>query len=150
MPRKSATQVSQAVSRMLEAGYLKSVPAFYPVLLNHPPTPVPPRSPRVRTFDDMPESIVRRERESQKIIDGTAGQRSGQTMKQLKSRIPSLNPKPIVYLEDKVRKQFFMDHPWEGLKPRQIVEKEKLDKPKVAPQEVTELTWWSRNPQPEE
>ncbi|CAO1617575.1 unnamed protein product [Sympodiomycopsis kandeliae] len=150
MPRKSATQITQAVSRMLEAGYLKSVPTFYPVLLNNPPTPLPPRSPYPRTLEDVPQSIAKQSLASEQRAQGLLQDEGASSRKKMRSRIPSLNPKPIVYLEDTIRKQFYMDHPWEGFKPRQIVEQEKVEKPKEAPEDVTDLVWWSTNPQPED
>lgn len=72
------------------------------------------------------------------------------TKKKMRTRTPSLAPQPIVYLHDRVRRQFYLDHPWEGLRPRILAEKEKVEEPARVPAEVTELTWWSTNPQPEE
>lgn len=150
MPRKSASLVPHAVSSLLKGGYMKAVPAFYPAVLNNPPLSIPPRTPYTRTSDDLPANVVRQRKVQSEREQGDAASHPRRTQRYYKSRTPSLKPQPIEYLEDRVRKQFFKDHPWEGFQPRHLVEKEVLDEPRVAPKEVTELVWWSTNPQPEE
>lgn len=129
---------------------MKAVPAFYPAVLKHPPLPVPPRTPSARTSDDLPVRVVRQRQVQHEREEREPELHPRRTQRYYKNRLPTLKPRPIEYLEDRVRQQFFKDHPWEGFEPRHLVEKEKLDEPKVAPKEVTELVWWSTNPQPEE
>lgn len=148
MPRRIPQQVPQSISRMLQGGFYKTPPVSHIPLLFNPPTPLPSLSPVPRTAEDLPVGLVRKLQ-----ADKTAGSRErdrGNSIKRMRSRAPSLRPKPIVYLHDIVRKQFYIDHPWEGLRPRSVVEKEKLDEHPQPPKEVTSLTWWSTNPQPEE
>jgi len=38
------------------------------------------------------------------------------------SRQPKPKVMPIVYLEDRVRQRFFLDHPFEAFRPRTLVE----------------------------
>lgn len=153
MPRRLATQVPQTISRLLQGQYIKAVPSSYSALVAHPPVPIPPRAPFPRTLDDLPEGY---QRKAGLAADGSSEQNvarrrdANNSKKKMRTRTPSLKPKPIVYLEDRVRRQFFLDHPWEGLRPRTLVEQETVAQEASAPAEVTELTWWSTNPQPEE
>lgn len=75
--------------------------------------------------------------------------------KKLRSQMPPLRPQPIVYEADRVRRQFFRDHPWEAKRPAILTEMEdtleELVVPQLAPGELPELTMWSRiNPSVED
>lgn len=142
MPRRLASQVPQTISRLMQGGFLKAPPTAYSALTEYPPVQVPPRHPYQRANHDLPEPS------SSHIAAATC--RRANSVKKVRTRTPSLKPKPIVYLEDKVRLQFYRDHPWEGFRPRILVEHETLQKEKLPEPEVTELAWWSTNPGPEE
>lgn len=142
MPRRLAAQVPQTISRLVQGGYIKHFPPVFVALTETPPLEVPARSPYQRSTEDLPQP-------SSSHISA-ANCRRANTLKKVRTRTPSLKPKPIVYLEDKVRQQFYRDHPWEGFRPRILVEHQTIQEAKVAPPEVAELTWWSTNPGPEE
>ncbi|PWN21371.1 hypothetical protein BCV69DRAFT_298389 [Microstroma glucosiphilum] len=148
MPRRIAAQVPQTISRLMQGGYIKTPPVSYQALLAHPPTTLPPRAPYPRPTEDLPESLVKAARNA----EGDPSRRRDpmNSKKKMRTRTPSLAPQPIVYLHDRVRRQFYLDHPWEGLRPRILAEKEKVEEPAKVPAEVTELTRWSTNPQPED
>lgn len=51
MPRRFASQVHLATSRLLKAGVLQQPPIWYNAVLAYPPIPLPPRdAPRRATF----------------------------------------------------------------------------------------------------
>ncbi|CAO1629834.1 unnamed protein product [Parajaminaea phylloscopi] len=151
MPRRLAVQVPQTISRLLKSGAIATPPASFQALLAHPPVQVPPRAPYPRSQDDLPEGHRRPALAAADLsVPGTRRRDPNNSKKKIRIRTPSLKPKPIVYLEDRVRRQFFLDHPWEGLRPRTIVEQEKTAAPEEVPAEVSELSWWSTNPQPED
>lgn len=57
---------------------------------------------------------------------------------------------PIEYAADRIRRQFFRDHPFEALRPRTLVEREKIrDLHPVAGKQWTRLRQHGRNPSPE-
>jgi small subunit ribosomal protein S23 len=62
---------------------------------------------------------------------------------------PSLAPRKIVYLEDRVRRRFFHDHPWETARPRSLTEAEKTKEVMSKPG-VVDLRNWGPNPSAEE
>lgn len=69
--------------------------------------------------------------------------------------MPSLRPQPIVYEADRIRRQFFRDHPWEAKRPKTLVETDyELDTsptPDIPEGELPELSMWNRlNPTAEE
>ncbi|EST06260.1 Mitochondrial ribosomal protein S25 [Kalmanozyma brasiliensis GHG001] len=131
MPRKIPSQVPQTVSRLLEAGFLKQPPAWLEAVNNHPPVSVPARHPVQRPNEDLPAHL-RAKLRTQPIQPGssskatTSNQKYGRdttnSKKKSRSLTPKLTPKPIVYDEDKIRQQFFRDHPWEAYRPKTLVE----------------------------
>ncbi|KZV91330.1 hypothetical protein EXIGLDRAFT_615820 [Exidia glandulosa HHB12029] len=108
MPRRFAAQVHQTTSRLLEAKHIRRAPAWYHVVLEHPPVPLPPRAPPNRAqFDVRPNSAPK-----------DAPRRMG---------APNVRPLPVYYLEDEIRRQFFKDHPFEAFRPRSLHEKGLID-----------------------
>ncbi|KAK0553144.1 mitochondrial ribosomal small subunit component [Tilletia horrida] len=154
MSRKIAGQVATNVSRLLKGNYLKSEPVWLQSVIAHPPAPPQPRSPIARPADDLPPSYVARQKHFVNLATQPSTKRRT-SVKRLRSLTPTLDPKPIYYLQDRVRRQFFRDHPWEAYRPRILVEMDKtvvIDKssPLGAPQDARELRAWGRNPQPED
>ncbi|KAK0561001.1 mitochondrial ribosomal small subunit component [Tilletia horrida] len=173
MSRKIAGQVSTNVGRLLRGGYLKEEPVWYQAVVAHPPMPPQPRSPIPRPADDLPPGLTARRENLVKSLledgapaassssasasaDGTAvTKRARMSSKRLRALVPDLHPQPIFYLQDRVRRQFYRDHPWEAYRPRTLVEMDKvvvIDKstPLGAPEDARELRAWGRNPGPEE
>lgn len=151
MPRRIPVQVTQTVSRLLEGGYVKKPPAWYEPTLRHPPALVPPRQSRERPDSDLPRALQREARESL-----THRERPHMnSRKKLRSQMPPLRPQPIVYDADRIRRQFFRDHPWEAKRATTLVEMdyelEANPEPQIPKGEMPELMHWSRlNPSVEE
>jgi small subunit ribosomal protein S23 len=108
--RKIPTQVPAAVSRLLQSTALPTPPVWFAPVLSHPPPTVPARQTPSRSpgANDLPVSLTRhKESRSHK-------------MSHLKE--PKPRPKEIVYQEDRIRRQFFKDFPFEALRPVSLVE----------------------------
>lgn len=156
MPRHIPGQVTQSVSRLLEGRYLKSPPAWYDATIQHPPTNPPPLFSRERPDSDLPRSMQSSVQRARQDAANKAGRRSVvNKRKKLRSQMPPLRPQPIVYEADRVRRQFFRDHPWEAKRPAILTEMndmlEEPVEPDLAPGELPELTMWSRiNPSVED
>ncbi|KZS95807.1 hypothetical protein SISNIDRAFT_547974 [Sistotremastrum niveocremeum HHB9708] len=103
MVRRIACQVHRAASRLLAAKLIPNEPSWLQAVVQHPPIPLPPRSTPSRTGYDTRPTPSRKLRQP-----------------------PKPRPEEIVYLEDKVRRQFFRDHPFEAFRPRDLVEKGKI------------------------
>ncbi|KAI0275160.1 mitochondrial ribosomal protein S25-domain-containing protein [Gloeopeniophorella convolvens] len=100
MVRRIASQVHKQASRLTRAGLIKTQPAWFQAVLEHPPLPLPPREPPARTTHD------------------TAPPKHSFAAK----RTPGPRVQPITYLEDDIRRQFFRDHPFEAFRPRSLNE----------------------------
>ncbi|KAI0785094.1 mitochondrial ribosomal protein S25-domain-containing protein [Abortiporus biennis] len=102
MVRRFASQVHKQASRLMGANLIKKEPAWYKAVLEHPPLPLPAKAPPPRTNYDLPHK--------KSLLQGKNTQ--------------ALNPRPqeIVYKEDRIRKQFFQDHPYEAFRPVSLVE----------------------------
>ncbi|SJX61219.1 related to RSM25-mitochondrial ribosomal protein, small subunit [Sporisorium reilianum f. sp. reilianum] len=130
MPRRIPSQVPQTVSRLLESGFLKQPPAWFDAVTSHPPVTVPARHPLQRPDEDLPIRL-RASRQtapakvgssSKAAASGPHGRDTTNSKKKSRTLTPKLTPKPIVYDEDKIRQQFFRDHPWEAYRPQTLVE----------------------------
>ncbi|WFC98103.1 mitochondrial ribosomal small subunit component [Malassezia yamatoensis] len=151
MPRRIPIQVTQTVSRLLEGGYLKKPPAWYETTLRHPPALVPPRQSRERPDSDLPRSLQSDTRRNVALQDRS----QLNTRKKLRSQLPPLRPQPIVYDSDRIRRQFFRDHPWEAKRVSTLVEMdyelEASPEPTIPSGETPELFHWNRlNPSVED
>ncbi|KIS71239.1 mitochondrial 37S ribosomal protein mS23 [Mycosarcoma maydis] len=133
MPRRIPSQVPQTVSRLLEAGFLKRPPAWFEAVNNHPPVTLPARHPVSRPDEDLPvrlrassQTSLANAGPSSASADGAApathGRDTTNSKKKSRTLTPKLTPKPIVYEEDRIRQQFFRDHPWEAYRPKTLVE----------------------------
>lgn len=132
MPRRIPSQVPQTVSRLLEAGFLKQPPAWFEAVTNHPPVAVPARHPVKRPDEDLPPRLrssaqtgLAKVGSSSKAASNSKqafGRDTTNSKKKSRTLTPKLTPKAIVYDEDKIRQQFFRDHPWEAYRPKTLVE----------------------------
>lgn len=156
MPRRIPNQVTQTVSRLLQGGYMKAPPAWYEATLRHPPLVPPPHQTRQRPDEDLPRSqqshALRQPHDRAAAIGGRSKLNS---RKKIRSQLPPLRPQPIVYEADKIRRQFFRDHPWEVTRPQTLAEMdytlETVANPEIPPGTWPELSMWSRmNPSVEE
>lgn len=58
---------------------------------------------------------------------------------------------PVVYLEDRIRQRFFLDHPFEAFRPRTLVEQREIQaEHPIQGKEWTRLRQRGRNPSSEE
>ncbi|EIN14040.1 hypothetical protein PUNSTDRAFT_48903 [Punctularia strigosozonata HHB-11173 SS5] len=130
--RRVASQVHKQAARLMKAdNYMKTEPAWYGAVLDHPPLPLPPRSPPSRDRFD-------------------AGQLS-RSSKQHALGTSEVRPVPVKYLEDQVRRQFFRDHPFEAFRETTLVENGELEpEHPVSGKEWTRLRQRGRNPKPED
>ncbi|KAJ9124198.1 hypothetical protein QFC22_000995 [Naganishia vaughanmartiniae] len=112
MVRKLATQVPQAVTRLLRAQTI-TPPVWYKPVANHPPSPLPARQIIERKSPhDLPASLSE---------SGPTDHAKTRKMKHAKT--PKLKIQPIVYEQkDLIRKRFFEDFPFEALRPTSLVE----------------------------
>ncbi|PCH33903.1 hypothetical protein WOLCODRAFT_112765 [Wolfiporia cocos MD-104 SS10] len=134
MSRRVASQVHKQASRLLRQGYLKREPAWYQAILDHPPLPLPPKTPPARTEYDLPTE------------DATSPSTSAKHSKSHKNL-----PSPVQYLEDTVRKQFFNDHPFEAFRAVTLVEGAAIeDEHPIRGKDWVRLRQRGRNPTPED
>lgn len=133
MPRRIPSQVPQTVSRLLGVGFLKRPPAWFEAVNRHPPVSVPARHPVQRPDEDLPVHMRSKSHQRQGSVakagssssakqQSACGRDTNNSKKKSRALTPKLNPKPIVYDEDKIRQQFFRDHPWEAYRPKTLVE----------------------------
>lgn len=155
MPRRIPIQVTQTVSRLMQGGYIKTPPAWYAPTLHYPPATPAPRQPRMRPDDDLPRSLQSSAPAQRRLESLPHGRSRMNSHKKIRSQQPSLRAQPIVYDADRVRRQFFRDHPWEARRPRMLVEMDyALDTaadPEIPAGTLPELYHWSRtNPSVED
>ncbi|KAL0255638.1 hypothetical protein I308_100443 [Cryptococcus tetragattii IND107] len=121
--RKIPSQVPSAVSRLLQGQVISTPPTWFQPVLSHPPPQLPPYQVKSRPRASDPGI------KSSDFID-TVPIRAGELerrdklrgYKQRKGR-----PLEIAYEEDRVRRQFFKDFPFEALRPVSMVEGREID-----------------------
>lgn len=143
--RKSATSVPSTISRLLKSNaFLKTPPpAYYPILSN-PPAPSLVRFLAPRPTADLPPSLKPQLTPFQSVklkFDAGAtltpqedrllleGQSPAKVTRRKPPRTPHTKksrPMPIVFPEDRIREQFFRDHPFEAYRPVLLAEAEVL------------------------
>lgn len=133
MVRRIPTQVHHQLGRLVRAGVFEERVWQRAVQLN-PPIPLPAKSPPPRTSYDL------------KPATSTIPSNTLQ-----KLRKPRNLPAEVVYLEDKVRQQFFRDHPFEAFRPVTLTEGEEVeDDHSISGKDWTRLRQRGRNPSSEE
>ncbi|WOO77356.1 37S ribosomal protein S25, mitochondrial [Vanrija pseudolonga] len=133
MPRKLATQVPAVMSRLIQSTLVQSPPTWYAPVLANPPPVTPPRQVGARArpdaakkYDDLPPQRVDERREGHTRTHHTKQYRE-----------PKLRAVPIVYEADRIRRQFFVDFPFEALRPVSLVEGPAI----AAPNPVDGASW---------
>ncbi|TXT13534.1 hypothetical protein VHUM_00901 [Vanrija humicola] len=133
MPRKLATQVPATMSRLLQSTLVQAPPTWYGPVLANPPPVTPSRQVAARArpdaakkYDDLPALRVDERREGHTRTHHTKNYRE-----------PKLRSTPIVYEADRIRRQFFVDFPFEALRPVSLVEGPAI----VAPNPVDGPAW---------
>lgn len=115
MVRKLATQVPQAVTRLLQAQTI-TPPVWYQAYLEHPPQPLPPR--RLAPVD---LSLFNRSSSSPEKKDGNVTHRAK------RAKTPKLKVPELRFQEDEIRRRFFMDFPFEAFRPVSLIEGQTID-----------------------
>ncbi len=96
--RRIPSQVPDTVSRLLKSTLILSPPIWYLPVLSNPPPILPVRRSRPRPTLNQAEST------------------------KSKQKGPKTRPQSIVYAEDRLRRQFFRDFPFEAMRPVSLVE----------------------------
>ncbi|KAG9043811.1 mitochondrial ribosomal small subunit component, partial [Tulasnella sp. UAMH 9824] len=135
MPRRFASQVHVTVSRLLRSRFIDQPPAWFDAVMQYPPIPTPARAPPNRTLFDSKDRT---------------NQQKKSTAKHGAWHRPEAQE--ITYLEDRVRRQFFKDHPFEAFRARTLVESsvELEDTHAVSGKNWSRLEQRTRNPSPED
>ncbi|KAG0741938.1 hypothetical protein G6F57_004475 [Rhizopus arrhizus] len=115
--RPAPIKIAKHVSSLLKGRLMKQPPVWLPVVQSIPPGP----------------SIIRSQNEQVNVSGQSELEKALFTQQQTKSRLrhsqkhlrtPPPRPRAIVYPEDKLRKQFYKDHPFELARPKVLVENE--------------------------
>ncbi|SGY37695.1 BQ5605_C003g01863 [Microbotryum silenes-dioicae] len=151
--RKAARTIPSTISRLLKSqAFLKSPPAAFEALLSHPPPPSLIRTLPSRPNEDLP--LIHRERTSPKPSRVVQALPQPHTNRTPPRRPNTKNPKPlpIVFPEDQIRQQFFLDHPFEAYRPKDLNELETVQRDAPGPQgkQWTELRQRSIVPGPDD
>lgn len=101
-------RVHHTANQLLAADRISNLPSWQSVIASVPPA----------------QALVRTQR-----IDHTKGSRSRNLKTKIKAKKASklFQPINIVYKEDKLRSNFFGDHPWELARPRVVLENDGRD-----------------------
>ncbi|KAI0080348.1 hypothetical protein K474DRAFT_1682731 [Panus rudis PR-1116 ss-1] len=135
MSRRIASQVHKQASRLLRQNYLRTEPAWFQAVLSNPPLPLPPKQPSPRTSYDLSPS----------------GASTTHSLKNATKVAGHPEIQPVEYLEDKLRRQFFQDHPFEAFRPASLLEGGRVrDEHPIRGKQWTRLRQRGRNPTPED
>ena len=127
--RKLASQVPELVSRLQRAHIgASSPPTWFAPVIAHPPPVQPSRSSVPRTKRLAAEAGQSHSTEVPLYNDlfpkrwDASAEGGTRTHKSKHFRAPRPRPQAIVYEEDRIRRQFFRDFPYEALRPTSLVE----------------------------
>ena len=114
----------------MRANYIREEPAWYQAVLQYPPLPLPSRAPPFQADD----------------AENTSSRPTASSL-----RPPKMQPLTIKYLEDRIRLQFFRDHPFEAFRPVSIVEGQVVEpEHPVRGEDWTRLSQRTKKPTAEE
>ncbi|KAF8924765.1 mitochondrial ribosomal protein S25 [Dissophora ornata] len=131
-------KVHSYVTKLLKANLIKNPPVWYPATSLAPPSPTflrerdPSSSKLNPELDYEAQAEARRQEEAKEAgIPYTPSAKSSSHNSKVLTRSSRSNkhlrwkserPKTIVYPEDRLRRRFYEDHPWELRRPRCLVE----------------------------
>ncbi|KAI8368567.1 mitochondrial ribosomal protein S25 [Choanephora cucurbitarum] len=115
--RAPPTGLARHVSNMIKGNLVKRAPVWLPVLQAIPPGPSIIRS-------QNPEVNVSGQTEVEHNLFNKTSTKHRLRHSQKHLRTPPPRPRAIVYPEDRLRKQFYRDHPYELSRPKVLVENE--------------------------
>ena len=104
--RKLPSQVPEAVSRLLKSTLIITPPVWYQAVLANPP----------------PILLARRSRPRPSLNQSSSTTTSKASTSSHHTKRPRYQPQEIEYEEDRIRRQFFRDFPFEALRPTSLVE----------------------------
>ncbi|GAA5795675.1 mitochondrial ribosomal protein S25 [Helicostylum pulchrum] len=113
--RAVPTGVAKHVSNMLKGNLMKKAPVWLPVVQAIPPGPSIIRS-------QNPEVNISGQSELEQTLLAKPRNTNRLRHSEKHLRTPPPRPRAIVYPEDKLRRQFFKDHPFELARPKVLVE----------------------------
>ncbi|WWC70791.1 mitochondrial 37S ribosomal protein mS23 [Kwoniella pini CBS 10737] len=120
--RRIPSQVPQAVSRLLQGNVIQQPPTWYIPVLSNPP-PVLPARQTVQRNRPINDSIEERDSSDLAYIPKGELERRDK-LRKFKTR--KNKPERIVYLRDKIRRQFFKDFAFEALRPISLIENQEI------------------------
>ncbi|KAI8341821.1 mitochondrial ribosomal protein S25 [Chlamydoabsidia padenii] len=115
--RAPPTGLAKHVNNLIKGNLLKKTPVWLPVVQAIPPGPSIIRSqqPNVNLTAQTPAELA-----AQSTFTNNATTSIRHKQKHLRTRPP--RPRAIVYPEDRLRRQFYKDHPFELSRPKVLVE----------------------------
>ncbi|KAI9491848.1 mitochondrial ribosomal protein S25 [Zychaea mexicana] len=141
--RVQLTKLEQHASNLLKGNLLKKAPVWLHAVRAVPPGPsiIRSRNPNanVSAHTDVEKELFTNAKQQQQATSSTRHKQ-----KHLRTRPP--RPAQIVYPEDRMRRQFYKDHPFELARPQSLVENKlglnrtdysQLLLPDMLPEEVT-------------
>lgn len=114
--RAPPTQVGRHAANLLKGNLLKSTPAWLPAVTAVPPGP---SIIRVRSKDNNTAALSEKEKQ---LFQNNAQKTATNRHKEKHLRTKPPRPQPIRYPEDKLRREFYRDHPFELARPQNLVE----------------------------
>lgn len=114
--RAPPTQVGRHAANLLKGNLLKSTPAWLPAVTAVPPGP---SIIRVRSKDNNTAALSEKEKQ---LFQNNAQKTAINRHKEKHLRTKPPRPQPIRYPEDKLRREFYRDHPFELARPQNLVE----------------------------
>ncbi|KAI9317228.1 mitochondrial ribosomal protein S25 [Dichotomocladium elegans] len=137
--RPAPTKLEQHATNLLKGKLLKKTPVWL-----HAVRAIPPGPSIIRSRNPITNVAAQTDIEQQLFSKTVTAVTTRHKQKHLRSRPP--RPMPIVYPEDRLRRQFYKDHPFELSRPQVLVENKlglnrtdysQLLLPGMLPEEVT-------------
>lgn len=117
--RAPPTGLAKHVNNLIKGKLLNKTPVWLPVLQAIPPGPsiIRAQQPNINL---TAQTVEEKELLQQQQQNNNTGSSIRHKQKHLRTKPP--RPRPIVYPEDKLRRQFYKDHPFELSRPKVLVE----------------------------
>lgn len=116
--RPPPTGLAKHVNNLIKGNLLQKAPVWLPVLQTIPPGPSIIRAQQPQEVNLTAQTPEEKQLFTSQQTSSSSSIRHKQ--KHLRTKPP--RPRPIVYPEDKLRRQFYKDHPFELSRPKVLVE----------------------------
>ncbi|CDO94562.1 unnamed protein product [Kluyveromyces dobzhanskii CBS 2104] len=120
--QQEAVNVLERTSAYLKSGILKKTPAWYNVIAKVPPTKKFARAPQLINPKNGKSRTVLPDYSNWKANSAGLYKTRPNHLEKKDSASKLYQPSKLVYIEDKLRKLFFQQHPWELSRPKILVE----------------------------